>query len=105
MQNVGAVARRFHQRGVGGIHIRRGGNIFRHGIEPQLSSAHAFLQDRLTRKLMREILVVSQKLGMGQRSFSQLVIPFQLVQTGFFALMVDQVKELLLTLRRPSVSM
>ena len=53
---------------------------------------------------MRKILVVSQKLGMGQRSFSQLVIPFQLVQAGSFTFMVDQIKELLLTLRRPSVS-
>ena len=53
---------------------------------------------------MRKIEVISQKPGMGQRSFSQLVTPFQLVQAGFLALMIHQVKELLLTLRWPSVS-
>ena len=84
MKNVGAVARRFHQRGVGGIDIGPLGNVFRHSIKAQSGCAHTFLQYRLARKLVREIEVLSQKFGMGQRGFSQTVIPLQLIQARLF---------------------
>jgi hypothetical protein len=49
-------------------------------------------------------LMLGKKSGMGQRSLGQPIIPLKLVQARFFTLVVDQVKELLLTLRWPSVS-
>ena len=48
--------------------------------------------------------MLSEKPGMGQRRLRQPIIPLKLAQARFFALVVYQVKELLLTLRWPSVS-
>src|SRR6185312_1625402 len=104
MQNIGAVSRRMHQPRVGGLHIRRGGNIFRDRVEAQAGLADAFLQAHFARKLVRKVSMFGEQPGMGQRSLGQPVTPLQLAQTRFLALMVDQVKELLLTLRRSSVS-
>jgi hypothetical protein len=95
---------RLHERGVGSIDVRSSRYVFRDRVETQPGLAHALLQDWLAGKLMRKIAVLSQKFGMGQRSISQMVTPFQLVQPRFLALTVHQIKELLLTLRRPSLS-
>ncbi len=38
MKNIGAVARRFHQRSVGGIDIGRFCNVFRHCVEAQFGA-------------------------------------------------------------------
>src|SRR3954454_24214704 len=104
MQDIGAVSRRMHQPRVGGLHIRCGGHIFRHGVEAEAGRADAFLQARFARKLVRKVLMFGEQSGMSQRSLGQPVTPLQLVQTRFLALMVDQIKELLLTLSWPSVS-
>src|SRR6478752_1841894 len=103
MKNVGTVSRRFHERGVGRNDIGRLRNVFRHGVETQVSVSHAFLQYRLTGKLMRKIAIFGEKFGMSQCGFSELVVPLQLVQACSLALVVDQIKELLLTLGWPSV--
>src|SRR5438874_693861 len=52
---------------------------------------------------MREIAVLRQKFGMRQGGLRQAVTPLQFAQLRFFALMVYQIKKLLLALGRPSV--